>query len=251
LDLVRLPFVAGKQGSAGRLGDRNLDRRTREFEHFARTGEGAAGAIAGDEPVQAFASEVRKNFRAGGVAMPRRVGEVLELAGEKGAVLLGKLLGAADHASGALRAGRENDLGAQATHQFASLNGKCFRHEGHERVATHGADHRQCHAGISRGRFDHGLTGFKLAALLGVENDRQCQSILDRAHRVEGLDLDVHADAIGCQAIDAHDGRASDGVENAVVNHADFQGIRRAARHGGAIGTCGAAGNKRARHTSL
>src|SRR5690606_23834751 len=43
--------------------------------------------------------------------------------------------------------------------------------------------------------------------------------VLDRGHGIEGFDLDVHFNARGCQAIDAHDGRAPDGVEDAVVDH--------------------------------
>ena len=35
-------------------------------------------------------------------------------------------------------------------------------------IALLGADHRQPDAGVAAGRLDHGLTGFQLAAPLGI-----------------------------------------------------------------------------------
>jgi hypothetical protein len=57
----------------------------------------------------------------------------------------------------------------------------------------------------------------ELARLLRRLDDAQRQAVLDRAQRVEGLDLDVEVDARRRQPVDLHHRRLADGAENAFV----------------------------------
>ncbi len=220
LDLVRGEGLAREERSAFGFGCDDTHIRSRQADHFAGAGQRAAGAPACHEEVQSPADEIRKDLRARGAAMVGRVRRVLELARQEPAILLREFRGLLHHARAALGGRREDHLGAQHAHDLAAFDREGLDHHRHEGVALGGAHHGECNAGISRGRLDHGLPGLELAAPLGILDDADRQAILDRGERVEELALDVHRRARGGQAIDAHDGRAADGPENAVVNHA-------------------------------
>ena len=100
-----------------------------------------------------------------------------------------------DHADGALGRRREHHLGAEEAHQLAPLDAERLRHRHHQRIALRGAHHREPDAGVAAGRLDHGLAGLELAGFLGRLDDAERQAILDRAERIERLDLDeqIHA----------------------------------------------------------
>src|SRR5207248_11220384 len=66
-------------------------------------------------------------------------------------------------------------------------------------------------------RLDNGLTRFQLAALFRRLDNPERQPVLDRAQRVERLDLDVEIDVRRRQIVDSHHRRVADGLENARV----------------------------------
>ena len=123
------------------------------------------------------------------------VGLVLELPGQEPAVRLGELDRLVDHADAALRLRRQDHLGAEKAHQPAPLDAELLGHRDHQRIALGGAHHREADAGVAAGRLDDGLAGLELTRLLGRLDDAQREAVLDRAQRVEGLDLheEVHA----------------------------------------------------------
>ena len=51
---------------------------------------------------------------------------------------------------------------------------------------------------------------------LGVLDDAERKPVLDRAHRVEGLDLDVQIDVRRRELVDPHDRRVADRAEDVV-----------------------------------
>jgi hypothetical protein len=158
--------------------------------------------------------------------MPRRrariarVGLVLELPRQEGAVLLREGLGRAHHAAAAFGRRGQDHLGAQRAHQLAALDREGLGHEGDEGIALGRADHGERDAGIAGSRFDHHLAGRQRAALLGVEDDGVRQAILHRGHRIERFDLDEQVDARRRQALDADDRGVADRAQDAVVDHA-------------------------------
>jgi hypothetical protein len=155
----------------------------------------------------------------GRAAVVGRVREVLELPREEPAVFLGELGSLPDHARAALGGRRQDHLGAQRAHDLAALDRERLDHHGDERIALGRADHRERDAGVARGRLDDRLAGLEGAALFRILDDRDREAILDRGHRVEELALDVHRHVLGCEAVDAHDGRAADRAQDAVVDH--------------------------------
>ncbi len=151
--------------------------------------------------------------------MVRRVGLVFELLGHEPAVLCGQRLGNPHHARSTLGRGRQHQLGAEKTHQFAPLDGEGLGHHGHERITLDCANHREGNACIAGSRLHHGLSWRDQAVSLGVFDDADGEPVLDGTQRIECLELDVHIDAFGRQPLDAHNRRAADGLEHVVVDH--------------------------------
>src|SRR3546814_9941020 len=117
----RRPVLAGQQRGHGRLGGGDLYLRARHAQHVGHAGEGAAGAPAGDEMVQAPAGEVAQDLRGRGLAVVGGIGLVLELPGEEPAVRRRQFLGPAHHAGAALGGGGEEELRAVGAHQLAAV----------------------------------------------------------------------------------------------------------------------------------
>ena len=66
-----------------------------------------------------------------------------------------------------------------------------------QRIAVLRAHHGEADAGVAAGRLDDGLPGAERAAALGRLDDAERQAVLDRAHRVEGLELGVELHRLG------------------------------------------------------
>ncbi len=124
-----------------------------------------------------------------------------------------------------MEAGREHHLRAEEAHQLAALDRKALGHRDDQRVALGGADHGEPDAGVAGGRFDHRLAGLQLAGFLGRLDDAEGQAILDRAQRIERLDLDVKVDALGAELVDPDYGGVAHRAEDAVVFHGRFSAV--------------------------
>ena len=129
---------------------------------------------------------------------------------------LGQLGRLAHHADAALGRRRDDHLGAEEAHEAPTLDAEGLGHGDDERVALGRADHGEADAGIAAGRLDHGLAGLQLARLLRRLDDAEGQPVLDRAERIEGLDLDEEVDAGRRQAVDADDRGVPDGPEDGI-----------------------------------
>ena len=125
-------------------------------------------------------------------------------------MLGGEFRGFAHHARAALGRGREDHLGAECAHDLAALHGEGLDHDGDERVALGGADHRERDAGVARSGLDDRLAGSQRAAALGILDDRDRQPVLHRVKRVERLALHEHRGVRGGEPVDANDGRVAD-----------------------------------------
>ena len=87
-------------------------------------------------------------------------------------------------------------------------------------VALHDRRDRQAHPGVARRAFDDGAAGLELAAALGVFDHPHGHPVLDRVAGIEGLDLgeDRRVRYAAGDAVDAHQGRIADGVEDGVAD---------------------------------
>ena len=206
--------VACEHRRVGRLADDDLGVGPLLGQHAGDAFERAAGAEASNPVVEFLAFEVVDDLARGGARMHVRVSLVLELAGQEPAVRLGELGRLVDHAHAALGSGREHHLGAEEAHQLAPLDGKALSHGQHQRIALLRADHGQPDAGIAGGGFDDSLPGLELAGFFRRLDDAKRQAVLDRAERIEGLDLDVEVDAFRAQLVDLDHRRVANGFEN-------------------------------------
>ena len=185
------------------------------FRQHARDAlERAAGAISGDPIVQRLAFEIVDDFAGGGAGVNVGIGFILELPRQEPAARLGELEGLGDHAHAALRRRRQHHLGAEETHQLAPFDAEGLGHGDDQRIALLRAHHRQPDAGIAGGSLDDGLPGFQLPRLLGGLDDAEREAILDRAQRIERLDLGEQIAARRRQPVDPDHRRIADRPED-------------------------------------
>ena len=147
-----------------------------------------------------------------------RIGRVLELARIEPAVRLGEFDRLAHDPDGALLGRGEDHLGAEEAHEPPTLHAEAVGHHRHQRIALRRANHGQADAGIAAGRLDHRLAGLQLARFLCRLDDAERQAVLDRAERIECLDLDVEVDPRRREPVDPHDRRVADRFENALIS---------------------------------
>lgn len=108
---------------------------------------------------------------------------------------------------------------AEESHQATPLDTEVLRHRHHERVALRRADHREADARVATGRLDDRLPRLQQSLALGVFDHTERESILDRAHRVEGFELHVQIHVRGRQPVQPRDGRVPDRLEDSLVTH--------------------------------
>ena len=113
---------------------------------------------------------------------------------------------------------------------LAALDAEVLRHGHHQRIALHRAHHRQADAGVAAGGLDHRLPRAQRAAPLGVLDDPEREPVLDRAHRVERLDLDVEVDVRRRELVQPHDRRAADRARGCCRTSGASHAARRASR---------------------
>src|SRR5690606_23278116 len=142
---------------------------------------------------------------------------VVELPAEEPAVRLGELACLREHARTLLRRRRQHDLRTEEAQQLAALDAEAFGHRHDERIAFLRADHREADAGVAARRLDDGLPGGELAGLLGALDDGARHAVLDRAHRIEGLDLDPDVDAGRRELPEPDERRTADRLEYVFV----------------------------------
>ena len=187
--------AGGQHRRLVRLAHDDLGVRHLLAQHAADALERAAGAEAGDPIIELLALEIVDDLARRGARMVFRVGLVLELARLEPAVLRRELARFVDHAVAALRRRGEDHLGAEEAHQLAPLDRERFRHGDDQRIALLGAHHGEADAGVARGGLDHGLARLERAVALRRFDHAEGEAVLDRAERIEGLDLDPQIDA--------------------------------------------------------
>ena len=181
--------------------------------------ERASGPEAGHPVVERLVLEILQDLLGGGLRVHVGVGLVLELSGEKPAMVISQLLGLFEHSSALLRSGREDHLRSQEAHHLAPLDAEVLGHRDNQRIAFLGTDHRQADTGVAARSLDHRLPGRKLSGSLSVLDHAQRQPILDGTHWIERLDLDEELHAIGRQLLDLHHRRVANCLEDVVELH--------------------------------
>ena len=176
-----------------------------------------ARAEAGDEHVDLGA--VGEDLRAGRLVVGQRVGRVAVLVRHHEALVLAdQVLGQRDRPVRARRPRGVDDLGAEQRGHLAPLVGDVVGHDQRDAVALAPADHRQRDAGVARGRLEDDRVLVQAAARLEVLDQVLGDAILDRAGRVEHLELgeDAHV-GVRRHARDLDQRRVADRLEDVAV----------------------------------
>lgn len=202
------------------LGKDDLHVGPRLPDHFAGSLEGSPRAVARDPIVEASPRKVLQDLGTRGLRVVGRICLVLKLTREEPAVGIGELPRLLHHAAATLRGGREHHLGSERAHHLPPLDREGFAHGDHAGVAPLGTDHGNGHARVARRGLHHGLTRRERARALGVVDDGDGEAVLDGGERVEKLALGVELHAGRSEAVDAHHGRATHGLEDVVVDGA-------------------------------
>ena len=88
-------------------------------------------------------------------------------------------------------------------------------------VPAHRAHQRQADSGIARSSFNDGAARLEQSLPLGIIDHRDANAILHRAAGIHVVGFDVHLSVkSGCQPVQPHQRRVSDGIENVVAAHA-------------------------------
>ena len=158
----------------------------------AGAGDGAAGAHAGDE-MRDPAVGVGPDLRPGGLVVARRVLRVRVLVGLPGARgLRDQPVGHRVVGVGVLRRDRgraDHHLGPVGAQHVLLVLADLVRADEDAAVAALLGDQGEADAGVAAGRLDDGAAGLQRPGLLGGRDHLHRDAVLDRAARVEVLDL--------------------------------------------------------------
>ena len=214
-----------QQGRGGGLKGHDLYRRVLRLQIPARAGDSAAGAGAGHEDVH-LSLRVRPDLRAGGGLVSRRVGGILELAGDDAAGNAPAELLRLGHGPGhALGAGRQDDLRPVGGDEGPALHAHGVRHGEDHPVAPGGSHGSQTDAGVAGGGLDDGAAGGQAARRLRLGDHAGGHPVLGAAGGVHALQLGQHRglEAVGSLVIaQLQQGRAADQFRDAVIDgHSD------------------------------
>jgi len=211
-----LRLAAADELGVGRFAQHDPGLGPLDAQHARHARQRAAGAVAGDEPVEPLALEVGQDLARRRRLVDLGIGRRLELVRQEPAVGLGELDRLLVHAEALGGARGQHDLGTQHAHQLAALDREAVGHGHHQRIALLGAHHGEPDAGVAAGRLDHGLAGLQRAGALGRLDDVDREPVLDRRRRIERLGLDVELHALRSEIVDANARRVADRVEHAV-----------------------------------
>ena len=129
LDLMRRRLSAGQHGTVGGFDGHGFERWLLRFDVLADSGDGAAGAHAGDQDVGA-AIGIVPDLRAGGFEVNLGIGRIVELLQHVAVGSIGQNLFGFDNGAGhAARTGRKNDLRAEREQKHAALQAHGFGHD--------------------------------------------------------------------------------------------------------------------------
>ena len=202
LDLVGAGNTLAQHRRGGRLNSHDLDVGVLALEVVADTGHGAAGADTGNEDIDLTVG-VLPDLGAGGCLVGGGVGRIDELAGHKGVGdLLSQLVSLGDGTLHALGAVGQDQLSAIGLHQLAALHAHGLGHDDDDAVALGSCHGSQAEAGIAGGGLDDDRAGLEDALGLGVIDHGLGDTVLDRAGRVEVLQL---SQDLGLQALGSLD----------------------------------------------
>ena len=208
--------------AADRVGADHLDVGVLLPEVARDAGDRAAGADAADE-VRDPAAGLTPELRAGAQVVRLGVGHVRVLVGLEGAGdLLGQAVGDAVVGLRRVRAhvgGRDDDLGAVGAQEVDLLLRHLVRHDRDHAVALQARGDREAGAGVAGGRLDDRAAGLQPPVSLGGLDEPHRDAVLDRAARIEVLELgdQLRLDA-GADAAEAHQRRVADRVEDRILD---------------------------------
>ena len=186
-----MDLVAGVDRALG-VGADDLDVGVLLLEVARHPGDRPARADADDE-VGEPAAGLAPQLGPGRLVVRQRVGGVRVLVGLEGARdLLREAV--RDAVVGLRRVGRDvgrrhHDLGAVGAQQVDLLLRHLVRHHRDHAVALQARGDREAGAGVARGRLDDRAAGLQPPVLLGRLDQADRDAVLDRAARVEELEL--------------------------------------------------------------
>ena len=197
LDPVRAGTRAGEDRRAGRLDRDDLKLGVALAQVFARAGDRAAGADAGDEHVDA-AVERALDLRPGPTSVDGRVGWVGELVGQEHVGVLRHRAGGRDGLRHPPERLGDVDARPVETQQALALAAHPLGQGQHQLIAPRRADECKRDPGIAGGGLDDRRAPRLDQALgLGRLDHRYADPVLDGAARVERLELGEELHPLG------------------------------------------------------
>ncbi len=205
----------------------DADRRIELAQDAADAHQGPGGPHREHHDVDLAAGGL-PDFPARALVVGLPVGVVVELVHQDvfAGFFAAEAIGFFDCPVGAPVAGGEEDLGpVGAEDPLAFLAGR-LAHRDQELVALHCADHGQADGRVAAAGLQDDLAGGQLAAGLGLLDHSQGDAVLHRPAGVPHLQFRQEFDARGrVHAVDAHQRRAADQIENGSDFYGPHDGI--------------------------
>src|SRR4029079_6760997 len=131
--------------------------------------------------------------------------------------LSGHLLGLLDRALDAVVAGRQNDFAAEGTHDLALFHGEVFGDAEDDAITHAHAGERQTDAGVAGRGLDDRAALLQQSVAFGARDHADADAVLDRASRVEELQLRKNLGVLRSRDVpQAQHRRVADEIENVV-----------------------------------
>ena len=198
LDAVRSASALGKHGRVRRLHGNDPHARVLLLQVCARAADRATGTDASNQDVDLSIS-ASPDLGPRRAIVNRRVGRVGELRrDERIGIFVRKLLRLCDCALHAVCARREHELGTIGAHELAALDRHGVGHHNDNAVASRGGDGSKANAGVATRWLDDDRVGIEQTVCLGLVDHGLRDAVLNRAGRLEVLDL---ADEPGAQTV--------------------------------------------------
>lgn len=149
--------------------------------------------------------------------MNARIRRIIELCGNNRVRLrLVQLIALPNRPRHPLRPRRQHEIRPENSQQPPPLHRHRFRHRQCQLISLRRAYKRQCNTRISRGRFKDVRVLIDLAGLFARFDHRRADAILDRAERIKIFAFGQHRRAARRHdAVDSHEGRIANGLNNA------------------------------------
>ena len=209
---MRASLATGKKWGLCRLNRNDLNVGLKFLQDSTHTRHCSTCANACNEDINVLVG-IAKNLFCSRTTVHGGVCRIGELGGDDGSGTgIADALSFCDSGGHSTLGVGKDQFRTKGTNKNAALKAHRGRHNNDNFVTACCTDHRECNAGISRGRFNNGSARLELSGCLCCINNGTSDTILDGRSGVESLDFCDDFRATFAQAVNSNQGSVTDEV---------------------------------------